>query len=81
VFLLLFFNLAIASDNSDSKDEKSVVYKQKTEIDFEDLEIEGSLERPSSQLLQERKGAKFNPLIKLRENWDPEMEQSIDEIK
>jgi hypothetical protein len=80
LILLLTFHMAIAADKEEDSAGK-VVYKQQTEIDFDDLEIEGVLERPSSQLLQERKGAKFNPLIKLRENWDPEMEQSIDEIK
>jgi hypothetical protein len=80
LILLLTFHMAIAADKEEDSSGK-VVYKQRTEIDFDDLEIEGALERPSSQLLQERKGAKFNPLIKLRENWDPEMEQSIGDIK
>jgi hypothetical protein len=80
IILVLTLHMAHAADNEDADSDK-VVYKQRTEIDFDDLEIEGVLERPSSQLLQERKGAKFNPLIKLRENWDPEMEQSIGDIK
>lgn len=75
--LFLMINLANAADDTEGK----VVYKQKTEIDFEDLEIEGVLERPSSSLIQDRKSAKFNPLIKLRENWDPEIDQSIGDIK
>lgn len=75
--LFLMINLANAADDTEGK----VVYKQKTEIDFEDLEIEGALERPSSSLIQDRKAAKFNPLIKLRENWDPEIDQSIGDIK
>ncbi len=80
LILLLTFHMSIAADKEEDSAGK-VVYKQRTEIDFDDLEIEGVLERPSSQLLQERKGAKFNPLIKLRENWDLEMEQSIGDIK
>ena len=67
---------AFASDK-----EERVVYRQKTEIDFEDLEIEGNLQKPQSALVLERKKAQFNPLIQLRANFNAEMEQSIDEIK
>ena len=62
-------------------DEERVVYKQKTEIDFEDLEIEAVLQKPQSALILERKKANFNPLIKLRTDWQDEMDQSIDEMK
>ena len=68
---------AFASDD----DEDRVVYKQKTEIDFEDLEIEGALQKPQSALILERKKAQFNPLIQLRANFNAEMEQSVDEVK
>lgn len=62
-------------------DEERVVYKQKTEIDFEDLEIEGVLQKPQSALVLERKKANFNPLIKLRTDWNDAVEQSVDEVK
>ena len=66
-----------AGDDIDDR----VVYKQKTEIDFEDLEIEAVLQKPQSALILERKKANFNPLIKLRTDWQDEMDQSIDEMK
>jgi len=68
---------AWAGDDLDDR----VVYKQKTEIDFEDLEIEAVLQKPQSALILERKKANFNPLIKLRTDWQDEMDQSIDEMK
>ena len=79
MLLLLLIGLAHAGDD-DSEDRK-VVYKQKTEIDFEDLEIEGILQKPQSALVLERKKANFNPLIKLRTDWNDAMEQSVDEVK
>lgn len=68
---------AFAGDDEEGR----VVYRQKTEIDFEDLEIEGTLQKPQSALVLERKKAQFNPLIQLRANFNAEMEQSIDEVK
>jgi hypothetical protein len=79
MLLLLLVNLAFAGDD-DSEDRK-IVYRQKTEIDFEGLEIEGILQKPQSSLVIDRKKASFNPLIKLRTNWSDEIESSTDEIK
>ncbi|MDP2311193.1 MAG: hypothetical protein Q8P18_34550 [Pseudomonadota bacterium] len=60
---------------------RKVSYKQKTEIDFEGLDVSGELVKPSSALVLDRKKASFNPLIKLREDFNAEMEQSVDEVK
>lgn len=62
-------------------DDRKVVYKQKTEIDFEGLEVAGELVKPQGALLLDRKRANFNPLIRLRTDFNEEMAQSVDEIK
>ena len=76
--LLSFSTLAVADD---TEDDRQIVYKQRTEIDFEGLELQGTLVKPQGALLLDRKKATFNPLIKLRTDFDLEMEQSVDEIK
>ena len=76
--LLLLLSVAIADD---PVDEPKIVYKQKTEIDFEGVEVEGELVKPQGSLVLDRKGAKFNPMIKLRTDFDDEMDKSVDEIK
>lgn len=75
--LLFLAGHAIADDD----EERKVVYRQETTIDFEDLEIEGILVKPQSALVLERKKASFNPLIKLRTDWNDEIEKNIDEVK
>lgn len=79
IFILFLANTSFAKD--EESQDRSVVYKQKTEIDFEDLEIEGVLQKPQSALVLERKKASFNPLIKLRTEWKDQIDQSVDEIK
>ena len=74
---LMLASLAFASDDGDKK----VVYRSTTEIDFEELEIEGVLQKPQSALVLERKKASFNPLIKLRTDFDVEIEESVEEIR
>lgn len=82
MFFLLFALLAFAGDNDlDEDSDRRVVYKQKTEIDFESLEVEGTLVKPSSSLVLERKKAAFNPLVKIRTDWVDMIDESIDEAK
>jgi hypothetical protein len=76
MFLMLIMNLAIAQDEG-----RNVTYKKKTEIDFEGVDISGELVKPQGALLLDRKRASFNPLIKLRADFNPEMSASVTEIK
>ena len=73
-FLLL---LALAQEAEEPK----VKYQKETIIDFEGLELEGELVRPQGNLILERKRAVFNPLIRLRQNFDAEMQESSKEIE
>jgi hypothetical protein len=65
----------------DADSGRSIKYKERTEIDFEGVDVTGELVKPQGTLLLDRRKANFNPLIKLRENWNEEMKQSVDEIK
>lgn len=76
--LLLLSGVAYADEG---KDEPKVIYKEKTEIDFEGVEVQGELVKPQGSLLLERKHAKFNPMIKLRTDFDDFIDDSVDEIK
>ena len=60
--------------------EPKIMYRKKTEINFEELEIEGQLVAPQGAMILERKNAIFNPLIKLRTEWTQEMNSSVNEI-
>ena len=79
--MYLLFLLSSLAYADDPKEEPKVVYKQRTEIDFEGVEIEGELVKPQGSLVLDRRHAKFNPMIKLRTNFDDEMDKSVQEIK
>lgn len=76
---LVLAPLAAAQETDDQG--REVRYKERTEIDFESVDVSGELVKPEGQLLLERKKASFNPLIRFRENFDEEMKQSIDEVQ
>ena len=73
------FVLAPAAQAQDS--DRKVTYKKRTEIDFEALEVSGELVKPQGALLLDRKRANFNPLIKIRSDFNAEMNHSVDQIK
>ena len=58
----------------------SVTYKSKTVYDFDDDLVEGDLVRPDGEFIDTKKQAKHSSLIKLRENFIPEMLKSAEDI-
>ncbi len=50
-----------------------VVYRKKTVIDFEDSTVEGELVKPEQSSYTVRGRARFNSLIKYRQNFIKEM--------
>ena len=79
VIAILPFSTAALAD--EPVEDRKIIYKQKTEIDFEGIELQGELVRPQGALLLDRKRAKFNPMIQLRRDFDDLMEESVDEVK
>ena len=77
----MLLSLSTTTHADETEDGRQIVYKQKTEIDFEGIELQGTLVKPQGALLLDRKRASFNPLIKLRTDFDQEMNKSVDEIK
>jgi hypothetical protein len=70
---------AFAQEEDDSN--RAIKYKSRTEIDFEDVDVNGELVKPAGALLLDRKRASFNPLIRLREDFNDEMKRSVDQVK
>jgi hypothetical protein len=70
--------MAFMSNNAQAQD---VIYKEKTEIDFEAVDVEGQLKKPQGVLSMERVKASFNPLVQLREDFTLEMENSVNDIQ
>lgn len=87
--LLAILTLSLSSTAAFAQDEEAgddaagrrIVYKSKTEIDFEGVEVAGELVKPQGALLLDRKRGSFNPLIKLRADFNLEMDNSVDQIK
>ena len=78
IFALLFPFTAHAQDK---EEDRKIIYKERTEIDFESVDVTGELIKPAGALIINRKKATFPPLIKLREDWNDELKRTIDKVK
>ena len=75
--LILSLLFPFPANAQERGDNERIIYKQRTEINFDGVDIQGELVKPQGTLLLDRRAASFNPLIKLRENWNLEIKESI----
>jgi hypothetical protein len=57
-----------------------VVVRKKTVIDFNDVTVEGELTKPEGSYLLNRTKTRFESLIRLRDNFNPELQKSADNL-
>ncbi len=56
---------------------KKIIYPEKTELDFEGMQIEGEVRNPSEFYFQRRAEEKFDSLVKRRKNFHREMLRDV----
>jgi hypothetical protein len=64
-----------------SASSKGANSKRKTKVDFEDQLIEGEVKRPELMSILQKKQYNFGRLIKLRENFLPEMRKTSEAVQ
>ena len=57
-----------------------VVVRKRTVIDFNDVTVEGELTKPEGSYLMNRNRTRFQSLIRLRDNFNPELQKSADNL-
>ena len=82
LLITLLFSMALALPAvAQDEDSANVRYKKKTEIDFEDVSVDGELKKPHGAYLLDKRQSSFNPLIRLKENFNQEMIDSVNQIR
>ena len=57
-----------------------VIVRKRTVIDFNDVTVEGELTKPEGSYVLDRGRTKFNSLIRLRDDFNPELQKSADNL-
>ena len=61
--------------------EPKVVYQSVSEVDFEVVDVDGKVVKPTGVISMERAKAHFPSFIRLRAEWKQEMAQSVNDVK
>ncbi len=56
------------------------VYRKKMVVDFSEVSVEGELTKPEGSYVLNRQKAGFPSRIKLRANFQPELQKSVDSL-
>lgn len=75
----LFSGVAFGAEKVIQEEDKTV-FKKKTVVDFNDVTLEGELTKPEGSYLVDKKKARFSSLIKLRQDFLPELQKSVDNL-
>jgi hypothetical protein len=62
------------------QEEDRTIYRKKTVIDFTDVAVEGELTKPEGSYVLNRKETDFDSLIRVRDNFNPELQKSVDNL-
>lgn len=71
---------ALAQGEAKGGSEGAVRYSKTTNIDFEDDTIEGDLSKPDGEYVEARKKVKHSNLIRIREEFEDKVMQSVGEL-
>jgi len=77
--LSLVATSAFAEDKVVREADKTV-FRKKTTIDFTDVAIDGELTKPEGSYSVSKKKTTFKTLIKVRENFNPELQKSVENL-
>jgi hypothetical protein len=87
LLLVLLAGPALAQDTNDEpkgpkvvREADKVVVRKRTVIDFNDVTVEGELTKPEGSYLLNRNKTRFKSLIRLRDNFNPELQKSADNL-
>jgi hypothetical protein len=74
------FTTAALADDKVVREADKTVFRKKTTIDFTDVAVEGELTKPEGSYSVSKKKTTFKTLIKLRDNFNPELQKSVDNL-
>ena len=76
VAAMMFMGIAYGQANVETK----VIYKQVTEINGEEVLIDGAMVKPGMSFIHPRSKLNFTPMIRLKQNFDKELISSTDKL-
>jgi len=80
VLIVLLALPALADEKPGVKVVQEAVRIVRTVIDFNDVTVEGELTKPEGSYVLNRNRTRFRSLVRLRDNFNPELQKSADNL-
>jgi len=80
LMILLLTTISDAKSAEPVREDDKVVFREKTSIDFSDVNIKGELVKPTGSYIGIRKQIGFGNFIKVRANFRDKLSDSADNI-
>lgn len=78
--MLSILATAAFADDKVIRESDKTVFRKKTTIDFTDVAIDGELTKPEGSYSVSKKKTTFKTLIKVRDNFNPELQKSVENL-
>ncbi len=79
-FAMCLVSVSVRAEDKVVREADKTVFRKKTVIDFTDVAVEGELTKPEGSYSVSKKKTTFKTLIKLRDNFNPELQKSVDNL-
>lgn len=76
---LLAVSGSAAAEETVIQEADKVVYEKESKVSFNDVDLDGELQKPEGSLVHSHKTSKFDSLIKPRRDFAKELRESADE--
>lgn len=80
IAILSLVSTAALADDKVVREADKTVFRKKTTIDFTDVAIDGELTKPEGSYSVSKKKTTFKTLIKVRDNFNPELQKSVENL-
>jgi len=81
LFLSTIGILTMAGTATAQSETPEVVYRDVTIVDMPGVDVTGGVVGPNGAIVTVPRRPQFNPMIKLRKDFDDAVEQSVDEVQ
>lgn len=79
--LLMLSFIAFSMTISSTVLAKKVQFRKTQDVNFDAVDVDGAVRSPDGAYLVQKRGIDFNPLYKVRKNFDDNIKESVEYVK
>lgn len=79
--MFLLFTTFIHSEATEPTTNKKKTFKKVQEVNFEEMDLKGTVRKPDGAYLVQKRGIQFYPLYEIHKEVDSKIRESIDYVR